>query len=347
MAVSGMAQVRSISPTVCGITVGLTTKTGKSMPDWNKILAAYRPMRLLTSSDNHEVRIGNFDVEGLKMSVLDMELVSDTVYRITFFEESPYADCWDAYKNLAYKLRDKYAHFEDVIEPTAHESDSIVEFYKTDGKTTIHFVADPHGIEYSLNDKHLMEVKASRIADAFIQVHSGRTGPNYDEKNKVTSIAGVKFGETRIKTIDAFKQRGTFLESEGKLSYFSDVNFGGSTYNLVTLHFNYDPKRNDMTFSAAKFEKNFYEWRREEAEMTYASIVSTFQDKYTNCTVLKDEVGGKCMVCGMLQDDYAEGKIPPIMISLELGVSRGGDKYYYVTVTYFGMNMSDSATEDI
>ena len=176
-----------------------------------------------------------------------------------------------------------------------------------------------------------------RLANEFNALLFGKIGPNHDEKNKVTSIAGVRFGETRTNTINAFKQRGTFLKSEDKITYFSNVNFGGSTYNMATLFFQYNSKRFDMTLAAAKFEKNFYEW----------PVVSQFQGKYTNCTVLKDEEDYKAMVCGMLDDSYEDGKMPPIIVSFELGVSRGGDKFYYVSVSYFGYRMSNVASDDI
>lgn len=42
---------------------------------------------------------------------------------------------------------------------------------------------------------------------------TGKTGPNYDERNRVKSIAGVRFGETRRKAIGLFERRGTFVNN--------------------------------------------------------------------------------------------------------------------------------------
>ena len=53
------------------------------------------------------------------------------------------------------------------------------------------------------------------------------------------------------------------------------------------------------------------------------------------------------MVFGMLSDDYADGKIPPIIVSLDLGISRGGDKFYYVSVSYFVQKMENASSDDI
>lgn len=347
MTASVWAVEKSINPTACGISVGQTNKTGKNLLEWEDILKDYRPMNSIVVNDNQEVLIGNFTVEGFHMSVIDIQLMNDTVYQISFYEDSPYADCWDSYKDLAFKLRDKYAHFENVTTPVEFDNDSAVMFFKTDGKTQILFAAYPKSISLTLTSVHFHDILIKRMADELNTLFSGKTGPNYDEKNKVTSVAGVRFGETRTNTINAFKQRGTFLQNENKITYFSDVNFGGATYNVATLFFQYDNRRYDMVFAAARFEKNFYEWRKEEALMMYESVVSTFKRKYTNCKVFKDEDDSKITYCGMLDDNYENGKMPPIVIAFELGVSRGGEKFYYVTVSYFGLKMSSAAADDI
>lgn len=347
VAINTAAAEKCINPTACGITVGQTTKTGKTFAGRGDVLKDYRPMNAIATEANQQVYWGDFVVEGFHMSLLSMELIDDTVYQLSFYEKSPYADCWDSYKDLAFKLRDKYAHFEDVTDPVTHNTDSAVSFFKTDGKTKILFAAYPNSISIILTNVHFYEIWIKRIADEFNAVLFGQTGPNYDEKNMVTSIAGVRLGETRTNTINAFKQRGTFLKSENKTTYFYDVNFGGSTYNIATLYFQYDSRRKDVVFSAAKFEKNFREWKQEEAVMMYEAVISNFKAKYTNCLVLKDEPNEKMMVCGMLEEKYADGKMPPIVVSFILGVSRGGDKFYYVTVSYFEQRMSSAATDDI
>lgn len=347
MTASVMAEVKSINPTACGITVGGTTKTGKTLSQWADILKDYRPMNSIVAKADQEVMLGNFEVEGFHMSLMDMELINDTVYQLSFYEDSPYADCWDLYKDLAFALRDKYAHFEDVTTSIKLNNDSAVTFYKTDGKTNILFTAFPKSISITLTSVYFDEIKMQRLYDEMRGLFTSKTGPNYDEKNKVTAIAGVRFGESKTSTINAFKNRGTFLENEGNLTYFTNVNFGGAAYDLATLYFQYDSRRYDNVLAAAKFEKTFYEWRKEEAIMTFESIVSKYQAKYTNYKLIKDEEDAKIAICGMFEDDYDNGNFPPIIISLELGVSRGGDKFYYVTVSYFDKRMSRVANDDI
>ncbi len=347
MTVSVMAVEKIISPTACGITVGQTTKTGKTLSQWGDILKDYRPMNPIVLDDNQEVHLGDFVVEGFHMPLMAMELINDTVYKISFYERSPYADCWDSYKDLAFKLRDKYAPFEDVGTPFTNDNDSSVSFFKTDGKTEILFAAYPNSITFSLISVHFEKIRVSNLANEFNAVFGGKTGPNYDEKNKVTSVAGVRFGETKANTINAFKQRGTLIENKDKETYFSKVDFGGANYNMAILYFQYDSRRKDMVFSAAKFEKNFYEWRKDEAVMMYEAVTSQYKSKYTNGVVISDEEDEKMMVFGMRSDDYEDCKMPPIIVSMSLGVSRGGDKFYYVTVSYFEKRMSSTAIDDI
>ena len=347
MAVSVMAEKSILSPTVCGLTVGETTTNGKTMAQWDELIQHEGMISHVSYSKTDQVLYGEFIVEGLRMSLMHIEFINDTIYKISFEERSPYADCWDAYKDLAYKIRDKYASLEDLTDPVKLDNDSAVMIFKTDGKTRLLFAAYPDRIAYELTSEHFNDIYLQNLYEEFNTLFTGKTGPNYDEKNKVTSIAGVKFGETRTNTINAFKQRGTFMKNEDKVTYFSNVSFGGSTFNIATFYFQYDSRRKDVVLSAARFEKNFYEWRKEEAEMMFKAVASRFKDKYTNYTVLYDEEDKKAVVCGMLDDNYSNGKMPPIIISFELGVSRGGDKFYYVTVSYFEDRMSNAASDDI
>ncbi len=347
MAASAMAVEKNISPNVCGITVGQTTKTGKTLGQWSDLLKDYRPMTSLVHSATQDVYIGDFVVEGFHLSVLSVELLNDTVYKVSLYENSPYADCWDSYKNQAFALRDKYAHFKDVIDPIEYDNDSAVHFFKTDGKTEILFSAYPNSISFVLINVHFDEINMKRMYDGLNELISGKTGPNYDEKNKVTSVAGIKFGESQGVTLDAFRRRGQYLKSEGNITIFSDVSFGGSTYSLASLYFQPNAAKNGKVFAAAKFEKNFYEWRKEEAKMMYDAVCGSYRQKYTNGIVLKDDPDSKTMVFGMLTDDYQNGNMPPIIVTYELGVSRGGDKFYYVTVSYFVMRMSEASLDDL
>lgn len=347
MALNLFAAEKSISPTACGLTVGETTTNGKTIAQWDELIQHEGQIRLISSGKSDQVYYGDFVVEGLHMSLMHIELINDTIYKISFYENSPYADCWNAYKDIAFKIRDKYASLEDLTDPVKFDNDSAVMIFKTDGKTRLLFAAYPNQITYELTSEHLNDIYLQNLYEEFNTLFTGKTGPNYDEKNKVTSIAGVRFGETRTNAINAFKQRGTFMKNEDKITYFSNVNFGGNTFAIATLYFQYDSKRYDSVLASAKFEKNFYEWHKEEARMMYEAVASQFQQKYSNCTVIKDEEDSKMMVCGMLDDNYAEGKIPPIIISLDLGVSRGGDKFYYVTISYFVQRMNSAATDDI
>lgn len=343
MTINAMANKNVISPTLYGMTVGETTTKGKTFAQWDNLLQLGRNTKLISISKSDQVYYGDFMVEGLHLSLMHIVFINDTVYKLSFYEKSPHVNSWDACKNLSVR----YAKFKDVVEPLEPGNDSVIFFMKSDGKTSLFFSARPGYITYELSNEHFDEICSKKMAEDLNSFLTQKTGPNYDEKNKVTSIAGVRFGETRTNAINAFKQRGAFMKNEDKMTYFSDVNFGGNTFSIATLYFQYDSRRYDSVLAAAKFEKNFFEWRKEEARMMYETVASNFLQKYSNCTVIKDEEDSKMMVCGMLDDNYAEGKLPPIIISLDLGVSRGGDKFYYVTISYFVQRMDSVATDDI
>lgn len=243
------------------------------------------------------------------------------------------------YNNL--QLADSSFYYSSLT--NAADSLGLTKWGRTDGNTLVATMNnDSICMCIYFSEDYMLSYMIKSLAE-----YLKEADPNYDEKNKVTSIAGVRFGETRTKTINAFKQRGSFLKNEDKITYFSDVNFGGSTYNIVKLYFQFDFRQYDNVLAAAKFEKNFYEWRKDEALMMYKAVVNTYKSKYTNCIELKDEEDSKITFCGMLDDNYDEGKIPPIAISFELGISRGGEKFYYVTVSYFEDRMNSAAADDI
>ena len=339
MAVSGMAQTH-LPRTYCGCTLGKTTYSDVNATH-SKLPESARLVWGLANSKEVCVYAGDFVVEDHHFSILSLKFHNDTLYKMEFRDEEVNNDIMELNRAFIHNYKKKYSPLKKWLSSEDSDDEEFVSCSKTDGEICVNMLGSKRSLELTYSYE--------RIANDALRASFGslRIGPNYDEKNKVTSIAGVRFGETLTNTINAFKQRGTLLKNDGKEVYFSDVTFGGLSYNNAVFYFQYDTKRFCNVLAAAKFEKNFYEWRKEEALMTYESVVHTFQEKYTNCTVLIDEDYKKAMVCGMLESDYEDGNIPPITITLDLGVSRGGDKYYYVTVTYFGMNMSDSATEDI
>ena len=338
MAASIMAVEKNISPTACGITVGQTTKTGKTPSQWSDKLMNYSPITPLVSSGDHEVYLGDFVVEGFHMSVLDLELMNDTVYKISFYGRSLYADCWDSYKNLAYKLRDKYAHFEDVVDSMESDNDSVVSFYKTDGKTRILFSADPHNLTLSLTDMHFYNIWLNDLVSEFTSVFYGKSGPDYAEENKVTGVAGVKFGDSReyVRKVMSSKAE-KILDSDAHSINYYKAKIGGTTYDFATFYF-----MPDKGLVAVNLSASFDSWQEEEAKSFYKSTVAQYKSKYTNFRETDEE---DYAFCGAFTDDYKE--MPPIAISWKKALSKGGEMRYYVNVSYYTQRLSGLYNDEI
>ena len=174
-------------------------------------------------------------------------------------------------------------------------------------------------------DEYIGRVEERHVMDKII-----KTTPNYDETNAVKSVAGCVFGDSRQDVIAKFRSKADdMIDSNAHSVLFKDVSFGGQHFKRGILYFINDK------FVACTFESEFYTFRYEEAKATYDVICSQYNRKYTNGVSVSSETDDMLSTYGMLQDDYENGKIPPIIIHLQKSVSRGGDMYYYVSVSYF------------
>ena len=335
-----MSEEKTISPTVCGITVGKTTKSEIIANE--DIITHEGKLTLISADENSVIYLGDFIVEDFHMSLMVLQFQNDTLYEIKIFDQNLQSKDWQCYKDFADHMRDKYSvssqnqtELEDIKDVYIEYNENSKFFMKTDGSTNLSFSANIKRAVYTLSNQR-MKIKMYKYY--FL---------DNDPKNKVTAVAGVDFGLQRTNVEELFKCRGRFLKSEGSLTYFSNVDFAGRNYSHAILYFQYDETKNTQVFAAVQFEKNFYQWQKEEAEMMYKNICNSFNSKYTNGMIARDEAENKMMAFGMIEDNYQEGKVPPIIVSLDFDLSRGGDKYYYVTVSYFEGRMAHVTSDDL
>ena len=78
--------------------------------------------------------------------------------------------------------------------------------------------------------------------------------------------------------------------------------------------------------------------------MAYEGVISQFKRKYSNFKVRQDEVDDKMCTCGAYVDGY---DYPPIIITFQKSLSKGGDIMYYVMVTYYEMRRSNMYDDEI
>lgn len=151
----------------------------------------------------------------------------------------------------------------------------------------------------------------------------------------VKSVAGCDFhasrSSVRTKLINKF---GTAVEDTEKVLSFSDVEIGGFLYDYVEFFFKYDSKKMVNEFVSTIFQHRFYTFERDNAEDYYQKIVDAYKRKYGNLqSVVYDDV--RLSACGPLPEDAVHDSDFPIIIMMKEGVSKGGDKYIYVTVYYY------------
>jgi hypothetical protein len=337
MAVSGMAGV-TIPQNIYGLRLGKSTKQEVHQILTAKGLELYRDE--IDSVDY--VYRGTCMHEGMEFSGIVTRYMGDTLFYIGFAAKCD-SLCDDFGKAFLQRIHSKY----DQLQPgdsaihyalfTAEaDSSGLYKWGRTDGNTlivTLHndttcmcwYFADSFMFSYMLNQ--------------FLEYYKAED-PNYSEENKVTGVAGVKFGDSREivrKVITAKAEQ--LLESDMYSLNFYKVKIGGLTYDYATFYF--APGKGLISVN---LQSSFYSWQEEEAEMVYEGLTTQYGRKYTNLKVLADEPEEKASACGAYVDDY---DYLPIIISLRKSLSRGGDIRYYVQVDYYSARRESMYDDEI
>lgn len=164
--------------------------------------------------------------------------------------------------------------------------------------------------------------------------------PDYKEENKVYGVAGVKFGDdmATVKRVIAPKSEKLTDSDSHTLTYYK-TKIGGSTYDFATFYF-----MQGKGLVSVNLQNAFYSWKKEEAEMAYEGIISQFKRRYSNFQVRQDERDEKMCTCGAYIDGY---DYPPIIITFQKSLSKGGDIMYYVMVSYYEMRKANLYDDEI
>lgn len=159
--------------------------------------------------------------------------------------------------------------------------------------------------------------------------------PDYDIDYKVTSVAGVKFGESEYSVKSDLKSHfGYDYKDYGSNILFLEPTIGGTTYTFGDFYFS------EKKFAAAKLTKTFPLSQFQKAKDFRDMVAYQYGSKYANIHSKIDEQGYKYYVCGMVEDDKY-----PIMIFIIKGEGNDGKLRYYVTVSYF--NFIEALSDDI
>lgn len=166
---------------------------------------------------------------------------------------------------------------------------------------------------------------------------------------EVKSVAGCNFHDTRTNVRQKLQNkfgRALQVDDTEKVLSFSHQEIGGSLYDFVEFFFKYDSKRRVNEFVSAKFQRRFETYEKDKANEYYQYLIDTYKRKYSNLqSVSRDDV--KYSGCGPLPEDAVNDTDFPIIIMLSEGLSKGGDKYIYVTVDYYYSNREDLYDDEI
>ncbi len=328
-AMSMMAEV-AIQSTFNGCTLGKSTKSEvlKNISKLRGKIIAQNDTVILFSS-------AKTSAEGIKFRYCNVCFMDDTVSTIFFFDNidkvsaSQIEDVKAKYDSLkvlngGYFLS-KYQHTLGIS-----NVDSTHVRANGDGVNTITIIEgdSSRGLVYEAST-YIFMVQMRRIRKSVDDMYATLL-PDYSKANAVTSVASCVFGDTRQNVTNKFRSKADhYLTSDSHSAMYGDVKVGGNRFKRGILYF-----LNDK-FVACKFEIEFHTWKYEEAKATYEAIRSQYDRKYTNGRHVDKDKDNMFSAYGMFQDDYEGGKMCPIIISLQKGVSQGGDTYYYVSVSYF------------
>lgn len=245
-------------------------------------------------------------------------------------------------------LTDKYSRLKKdttnfLLEAIANRFDTIGSFEaRTDDKLSVIYTATGKGRFLGIMDSYQLFIE---MYAAFLKSYS-------DSINMVTSVGGCDFGVSSSEAIAHFNRRFGKTPSQ-KDTYsvmYHDISFGGSYFDSFFLYFEYNKEKGIYEFVSINAQKSYedYSFNREKARMSYESIKSKYDEKYTN-GFSKSNFSDDIMEISIYgsRDDKDPNKLQPIVVTFERGLSRGGEIRYYVTITYYQDKQHKTYMDDL
>lgn len=301
---------------------------------------------LLTLGENSQAYNGDFLVDSLHFHTFVAEFYNDTVYRITFFESSLNSDNEQLYANFLRREKVKYKNFTAL--DTSSFMNTIPEdekylVWRTDGISEVTILNRGYGVSFEIHNKRLSTLAFHKSMENLGLLNT----PDTDPKNKVTGVAGLQFGETRSDIVSKVKNKWERLAVDDKSLTYGNVHIGGQLFDVVNLYFIYDQEKQTQILYSVLMQKIFHTWEYDEALQQYETICSMYRNKYSNERTIDSGKDNKQSAYGMVSLDYADGKLPPIVVSLTKSLSQGGEFRYYVLVSYYGIKTDNLYDDEI
>lgn len=334
MALGGMAKT-TIQNTFMGI------KLGKASQEEVQRVLASQGFELQTDTGGFYMYHGNCQVEGVPVNKLVTRFLDDTLTMMVFGNACENS-CDSLKRIIDTNVENKYGFLQSgdsstFIKMLVLGSDIPLDakfWSRMDEETSFMYTNSDSGYVFIYLAENFMW---HRLAKSFNEVLK-ESSPDYAEENKVTGVAGVKFGDekNRVRQVISAKAQ-KLLESDAHSLDYYKVKIGGTTYDYATFFF-----ADGKGLVSVNLQSKFYSWSEEEARMAYENVISQYRRKYTNFKVIKDEPNEKASSCGAFIDGY---DYLPILITFHKSLSRGGDIMYYIQVDYY-YSRRDSLYDD-
>lgn len=297
-----------------------------------------------TVNRTHEKIIywGKYLVDDIYMHSLIVELLNDTVYKLTFDDACFNIDNSAFYKNWFAKEREKYAQY---IRTDTTKYDSIIPdeekhyIQKSDGFLEVSASASDYGARIVFANPEMEKRAMEKEVDELVKEFSKMYNPD----DVVKGVAGVKFGDNEETVKKAISRKSSaFLSDKDHCLTYLNTALGGTTFDYSNFYF----KQGKGLVSVSMY-KAFPTYKKKQAEEIYENIVSLYRGKYSNVREVNNEEDDKFTACGEPDSQITDETTPPIWIKLEKSVSKGGDYMYYVKVDYYIANTLNLYNEDI
>ena len=314
-------------------------KLGKASKTEVLNMLSLKGFELQSDTGDTYVYNGNWQIEGVPVNRVVASFLEDTLSMIAFGHKSCMNNCDSLELIIETNIESKYGMLQSgdssfFLTFYALKLDSLYkkQWSRMDDKTTFLYAKSDSGyITCYLAERYIW----NKLLQTLNSLSS-----DYAEENKVTGVAGVKFGDSKesVRRVILAKAQ-QLLESDAHSLNYYKVKIGGMTYDYATFYFT--PNEGLI---AVNMQCSFYSWRKEEALMAYENVISQYRRKYTNFKVVKDEFDEKSSVCGAFTDGY---EYLPIYITFQKSLSKGGDMMYYVQVDYYLNRISNLYDDEI
>lgn len=143
-------------------------------------------------------------------------------------------------------------------------------------------------------------------------------------QNIQDTFFGCKYNSNKIKVLDALESENTYIldktsiVSKTKTIETFEIKFGGYNFRFSTWSFYLDK------LYSVRFSHNHK--RKEEADEMYSSIKETLINKYGYAK--ENNKDGSLSI-------YWNDEKNSVFLEMERTISKGGDLYYYVHLSYF------------